>query len=288
MSNYDEAIKYLGIITVLISGGLTLVVIVTEPFKFDNTKNMFGFTHVGFGRIVSLGLIIVLFKILSSDKFKINTYLIAVLLIMGLLISGLRGAVIASIATAAIIIINAVHYKKMRTVHSLIIVTSLAAAFSFFLFLKDYSDPVIKRFNNLETIKEASEGIDGSINARKRGLLLAADMILDHPVAGVGLGGYKQNYKGKDTAFAIEYPHNILVEVAVELGIIGLLIFLFLVFKAGRKMLNYDFRLFAIWLLCFLLALFSGNIADQKIFFILIGATIFLPESTGKNKLGVI
>jgi len=55
---------------------------------------------------------------------------------------------------------------------------------------------------------------------------------LENPLTGVGAGQFK-NYDPKGRQESWRETHNVVLQVASELGIIGLVIFMFLVYRAG-------------------------------------------------------
>ncbi|MDO8463597.1 MAG: O-antigen ligase family protein [bacterium] len=68
-------------------------------------------------------------------------------------------------------------------------------------------------------------------------------LLADHPVRGAGLAGYPiaiQQYKEKQDVETFVYPHNLLLAVWSELGLLGLLIFLVL-------LIVFFTRAFATW-----------------------------------------
>jgi putative inorganic carbon (HCO3(-)) transporter len=77
----------------------------------------------------------------------------------------------------------------------------------------------------------------GSREARRLLLAEAFQAFLDHPVTGLGAGQFV-NYNPPGRVETWLETHNVVLQVAVELGVIGLAIFFFLVFRAliaGRQ-----------------------------------------------------
>lgn len=73
-----------------------------------------------------------------------------------------------------------------------------------------------------------SEAVDPSIQGRTSETLVGVDIFLDHPLVGVGLGNYELNYLDYSTELGLDprrterAAHNLFLEVAAELGIVGL------------------------------------------------------------------
>jgi O-antigen ligase len=106
-----------------------------------------------------------------------------------------------------------------------------------------------------------------------------AEMIKDHPITGIGFGMqtyYDENLLNKyNEKVPAEYrqpiphkaPHNLLIDVAVRTGIIGLISFLYIIFvfsQMGWRIIKYgrdDF--ISHWGLCFLAAFVAVFIQGQ-------------------------
>jgi len=80
---------------------------------------------------------------------------------------------------------------------------------------------------SVETVGEMDP--EGSAKQRFAVLQTATRIIRDHPVLGVGLGGYARANAEYSPALGLRDTHNTYVNVAAETGIPGLLIFLVLV-----------------------------------------------------------
>ncbi len=96
---------------------------------------------------------------------------------------------------------------------------------------------------------------------------------------GIGIGGYNSFFDAGDVAI---YPHNIFFEIVCELGIIGLLVFIFLLFFAFRLALHIlrdsdgnqyftSITLFTLLMFSVFNASASGDINDNRILFTCVG-----------------
>lgn len=86
-------------------------------------------------------------------------------------------------------------------------------------------------WTRLASITNADKDATGSREARSILLRESYDAFLDHPVTGVGAGQFK-NYQPDGRVEPWHESHNAILQVAAELGILGLLTFLFLLFRA--------------------------------------------------------
>lgn len=92
------------------------------------------------------------------------------------------------------------------------------------------------------------------------------DIVLDNPITGVGLGNwhivyYKQQGMYNDGEY--KYPHNFMLEIASELGLIGLILFLIL-FKPYKYMFNLQNNYNIFILLGLLFASTSSDITQNS------------------------
>lgn len=109
------------------------------------------------------------------------------------------------------------------------------------------------------SIQVALSDIDG---LRVDRYLKTLDIIKENFVFGVGLGGWPIEYRGIDV---IDYPHNILLELQSETGIVGLFLFLSILWVASTKIMkkNKDYKfIYVFFLYNFFNSMFSGDIAS--------------------------
>jgi O-antigen ligase len=105
----------------------------------------------------------------------------------------------------------------------------------------------------------------------------ALDQVLDHP-AGLGIGGYGLNMPVLSPRPAVPYPHNIVLEVANESGLIALDALLALVGVALLMALRLARRpglaFCAVGItFAFIEALASGSVNDNGVLWMLLGLT---------------
>jgi O-antigen ligase len=91
-------------------------------------------------------------------------------------------------------------------------------------------------WTRLVSIADAEQDESGSRQARKDLMYEGWRTFLDHPLTGVGAGQFK-NYNPPDRLEPWRETHNVLLQVAAELGILGLLAFLFLIWQAIAALL---------------------------------------------------
>jgi O-antigen ligase len=99
---------------------------------------------------------------------------------------------------------------------------------------------------------------------------------LNNPIFGNGVGSWPIYF---DTLDERNYPHNILVEILTEFGLVGFLFFcilLILVFRnIGSFLKSGQFYpavlIFLLFLNTFINAFVSGDLPDNRVFFTMVG-----------------
>ena len=83
----------------------------------------------------------------------------------------------------------------------------------------------------LGSITNPAQDESGSRQARKDLMWEGWQTFVEHPLTGVGAGQFK-NYNPPDRLEPWRETHNVLLQVAAELGVFGLLVFLLLLWQA--------------------------------------------------------
>lgn len=84
----------------------------------------------------------------------------------------------------------------------------------------------------MSSITDESRDDTGSREARRILLAEAARAFFEHPLTGVGAGQFK-NYDPQGRQESWRETHNVVLQVASELGVLGLIAFMFLVYRAA-------------------------------------------------------
>ena len=126
------------------------------------------------------------------------------------------------------------------------------------------------------------------------------NMIKDHPVVGVGLGGFREAYKTEyillEDKIGLSHAHNNLIQIGAETGIVGLLGFIYLNgyilirnFMEWRKNYNpYSLMILSGWLGFTVFGMFDLTIdasAIMKTLWFLLGALLMLKNSKTGTEL---
>jgi O-antigen ligase len=112
---------------------------------------------------------------------------------------------------------------------------------------------------------------EGNVTSRSAYLEVSGSLFAGAPLLGIGAGGFAAT--GLDT-----YPHNLIVEIAVELGVAGLLLFLVWLGLALYGAIGSPL-LVALVVGTFVFSLFSGNLPGNAEFWLSTGfAVAKIPE----------
>lgn len=177
--------------------------------------------------LVSLPLAIALAH-RGSRAVRIVNLTSAVLIVGGIAVSGSRGGALGLVFVLGVLV-------AYRVVSLVSIAYVAAAAAAVLLVMPGYRERVVSSLEVAQAVDQPSAEVDGSILSRLNENLAAFDMFLDHPVLGVGPGGFPAQYEeyaepiGLNVRDEAREPHNLYLGIASELGLVGLGVFLLLV-----------------------------------------------------------
>jgi O-antigen ligase len=117
----------------------------------------------------------------------------------------------------------------------------------------------------------------------------AFNIWMDHPIFGAGIGSFPVMTGAGDTR---GYPHNLVLELLVELGLVGLLIYALFLFY-GVKMLfkilfiesPQSFFVFMVFMTSFMDAFISSDITDHRFMMLALGLMTF--PQVASQKAGI-
>ena len=226
-------------------------------------------TEIGDGMMLGIALLMATFaEIEISRAFK---YFSVALLAFGLVACAARsplvGLLITMIATAICAVGRTRRSARAATV--LILIVAVPA----FIWLQRLSDAQAKmewKTAEFEAMLTGSTFSSGTIARRLSFYSSTLDALAEHPVGGVGIGGWSIFYDNADTP---HHPHNFVLEVAAEEGLIGLTILLALLtllFRKARSALRSDSYVafvFPVFVSGVALNLMTGDIESRNLWF---------------------
>jgi hypothetical protein len=127
-----------------------------------------------------------------------------------------------------------------------------------------------------------------SVAKRFDQIYYSLDRIFDNAVNflfGSGIGSFGVLYEGIDGR---QYPHNVILEISFELGIIGVILFIILLLLYFKK-LRHNLNFVLIYLFLFLNSLKSYSLVDSRVMFgilsvLLVYYTLLKREGTAKAR----
>lgn len=147
----------------------------------------------------------------------------AAFILMGIAFSGSRGGAVGVVLVVVVLVA-----VKAISLRSLMVAGGAVAGL--LLLLPTYRNRVASSASIGEGV--SSSEVDGATLSRITSNLAAFDMFVDHPLLGVGPGGYPVRYEsyaeliGLKVRDGTRQPHNLYLHIASELGYAGLLVFL--------------------------------------------------------------
>ncbi len=202
----------------------------------------------------------------GSRGFRILNvlYIPAAAVAMGL--TGSRGGFLAGFVALAYILSSVTHLRRAGFVG--LIVTVAAAVAVIVLFVPATS------FERISSVTD--EITEGDLNGRAQIWLEATDAFVERPVVGIGAGASRAALPtGK-------VPHNVTLTLAVELGIVGLILFggaMLIAIRSALRVPQPDRRLWLVLLLIWGLGSLSLNLETRKLTWILLTMAVMASSS---------
>ncbi|MDD5109045.1 MAG: O-antigen ligase family protein [Candidatus Omnitrophica bacterium] len=232
-------------------------------------------------------------KIIANVKLKILFFVMIGIQILYLLLTYSRGAWIGFLI--AILFVLVYFIKKLSLITRVLFLTACVYLLILLIFLPHILNPQLKyeiltKFKFSQTLNNRVKSIPqittGSNLERVMLWKEALKIIRDYPITGCGLNNYSivaRHYKSFEGGGV--YPHNSFLQKTAEIGIVGLLAFLFLLFsffKIGvmhlKKKKNYLVLGFLAGILAFSVqSFFDTNLYSLQmvvLFWYILGLTI--------------
>jgi O-antigen ligase len=192
--------------------------------------------------IVLLPLALLAFRTETSRGARALAALGGVLVLAGVLLTYSRGAFLVLVALVAAL----VWVKWLRSRHALALTLGVMLVLP--LIAPSYQQRIASIGNVTALLERQTQArADGAIRGRTTAMLAALNVFADHPVLGVGPGQYSpvysleyQNLPGvsfRDLTTS-RRAHSLYLEMAAELGIVGLTVFLAMVGLLLRDLLR--------------------------------------------------
>lgn len=286
----EASLRRLGACFAMISMAVILAALVAPP-RFQEGTAVTG--YLGLGRVAGLGAIAafgMLAPVVGAALCRAALLLTCWPLGWWLLVAGARGPLVAAFAASLAYVGGSLRqffpprFRPPLRRHGLWLLALVAGAVLIAPAL-GYRVPIPSPWSIGGALTTAdrldvlySEG-GASFAARLRSFRGAADAFLDHPLAGTGTGTFREGDGPQGTR---AYPHNILLEVAAEAGVLGLVPLVFLLSVVAVSLLRPLARLpepariallavIALYVYTLANAMLSGDINDNRLLFAVCG-----------------
>jgi O-antigen ligase len=258
------------------ASAITVVMLIAGLENHDYNGDI---TRIGAGWLVGMGVLVVLFFPLFESEAKQRVFVLAAipLFVGGLVASAARGPVVVVLLMG---LIRLVLWFREGKGHMAVALVMLVVAGGSVAFLALQGASKGKYVNKTEELIGLLEGDEtrGSATMRLSFYETALKAIPDAPVLGRGIGSWSVLYFGRDER---DYPHNIFLEVAVEQGLLGLGLLCLFFTWVGQSILwlwkqtKSQYTVLGVMILfCLGVAMFSGDLDDNRLLWFWIGMTM--------------
>jgi len=259
------------------------------------TINALEGNYLGVGYTCGMGGLIVLGYLVFDNMIFCKKFLMLALLgsyFFILLIGGGRGPLLMMIIATMIPVLFAFQVSPLKSIRvkkymfPFMVVVVMTVMLLGYLFANNQIFMIT--VHRILVLFEPGFGASGG--ARQTMLLDSISLFLNNPLFGYGIGSYPIVTGCVDSRI---YPHNIFLEIMAEMGLVGLFLFVSLLFVGLRSLGNYrvirNNPICAIILMIFTFmlggAMISGDLHDNRLLFMAIGLMAFKKSTAVKNKL---
>jgi O-antigen ligase len=238
-------------------------------------------TRIGAGWLMGMAILLILFYPLSRtrNRQRMLLFFLVPLFLAGLMASAARGPLVAVSIAALIGMAVLLKEGQLRIITAIFLLFFIAVGIGGAYVVLSQTDrgKYAAKAGELETLLSGGT-TSGSGGKRIDFYRATMNAIPNQPLIGTGIGSWSSFYYGNDQR---NYPHNLLLEIAFEEGLIGLasfLVLLTLVGVATLRMLSASrshFLVLALLVLyCLTVSLFSGDLDDNRLLWLWMGVTL--------------
>ena len=249
--------------------------------EFQKHDDSIDVTRIGAGWLIGMSILLVLFyPLLRSKRGNYALYLVLLpLCIAGLVASVARGPMVALSIAVLIGLAAWLRQGRLRGSTALALLFVFAVGFGGAYFVLRQADlgKYTAKAGEFKTLLTEG-GSSGSAGKRLNFYRATLPAIMDHPVFGAGVGSWSVFYYGIDSR---NYPHNLLLEIAFEEGLVGVAVFALLLVLVGastfwmlRATRSHFLALGLLVLYCVIVSMFSGDLDDNRLLWIWVGITL--------------
>lgn len=237
-------------------------------YYFENATN-----PILFGDTFAISILIIFVTMFERRKFYLKNLALVAIFGYFVFLSGSRGVMI-SLALAGSVYLFIVSKTPLKTKLSVVFILLVLFGISYRAVPENLND-----FYEYSVSRAALQDTTSSVYMRTVLWQEAISNFIENPFCGIGMGNFDS---------ISLFPHNVILEVAAEFGIIGLFVFVLLCYTTVQKateflknkQLSKSHMLMRLLLVLFIYtlthAMFSGHIANHTKLYICMGAIVCL------------
>jgi O-antigen ligase len=156
-----------------------------------------------------------------SHLLRVGAAIASALIAVAIVLTSSRGAVLGLVVCLVVLLL------WLRPPTKALVLAACVLSVTVFLVPSDYLER-LGTIGQVFSVGSGTTAVDPSIQGRTSELVVGIQMFHDHPFTGVGPGNYPGRYLeyspevGLDYRAELRQPHSLPVEVAAELGVLGL------------------------------------------------------------------
>jgi O-antigen ligase len=229
-------------------------------------------TQIGDGMLLAITILIVMYH--GAARSRAINYSLSVVLVVGVIASAARSPMVALLVTVLICgwsgsnILNIVSRKKILVGIGLALLVTVPSLL-WFAELPGVGSKLAWKEAELAAFTSGSALSSGTIGERLSFYRSALEAVKENPMFGLGAGGWSTYYSKLGVT---RFPHNFLLEVAAEQGLVGfvlLISLLAMLFRSAYRLMSYrQFAfLFPVLLFCTIYNMVTGDIENRDLWF---------------------
>jgi hypothetical protein len=248
-------------------------------------------TRIGAGWLMGMVILLALyFRPFQRDKFNTAAaWVLVPIFAFALIASAARGPITALLV---VLILNlATSSKALSKIVIAVLLLGVSGYAAFAVFSRIDPGKYNAKLAELEDLAQG-KATSGSAAVRIRYYRQTIAALPDHWFLGGGIGSWGVFYYGTDQR---NYPHNLLLLIGFEEGIVGisaLCVFLFAIGATSVRLLRKTGNHYAVFpslvLFCFVVSMFSGDLDDNRILWYWTGVTLAICAMTASRVRGPV
>ena len=229
-------------------------------------------TRIGDGMLFSSSILIILYS--KALRSRAVIYGLLAVMAVGLIAAAARSPILALIATLVISLVsmsaNSGWISRGRLALAILLIVGIAGlAFVWVHNQAGMQNKITSKETELVSVLEGVTFSGGTIGQRQSLYKSSFEAFAQYPIFGLGLDRWGTFYSVEGVP---AFPHNFVLEVAAEQGLVGILVlsaFLVSLFRAALRMAPYPVFAFLYPMLTFhvIYNLITGNVENRDLWF---------------------